>query len=229
MAILQATLTGSLFGQLVINTWNYVSTGDPGATIPSFALISAMGFGPPTGPGYTFEADKIGESFQNTVAQAYQFKSFYVRNLYAPSDFFEVAYHPSTIGQSGGVATSPAFAYGLRSSRTRTDIRRGSKRIPGVTEEGLLAGGEVTGMPLLYLNTLASRMSADLAYTVGGASLSFSSAVLGFREYTTPRGRRAYEKWPTEIQQLEHSSLGVDWSVVSMVRTQASRQYSRGA
>jgi hypothetical protein len=229
MAILEAVLSCEYAGQLSVNRWHYVSSGDSGATTHSFGLMSAMGFLPPTSTPWQFTASTIARNIQQLFHTSVVFKSFYVRDLYTPTDFIETPYNNATVGMISGTGTSPALAYGLTSNRVRTDIARGSKRFVGVSEDALGNGGLVSGDPLSWLQAVADSMSATLSYTTGGASLSFNPAVLGFLEYTTPRGNRAYRKYSTAAVQLTHAALNPTYVAMPYVRTQTSRQYSRGA
>lgn len=229
MAILEAILTSQYQGQLVINRWHYVSSGDSGPVTDSFALLSAIGGIAPSGSPAYFESGTMLQGVQNVCSLALKFVSCYVRNLYDPTDFVESAFNTTTSGNFSGTASSPTLAYGFTSGRIRTDIRRGTKRFSGVVSEALNPGGVLAGGITTPLVVLASRMSATLTYTSGGASLSLAPAVLGFEEYTTPRGNRAYRKYSTEAAQLAHAALNPVYSVMPNVRTQVSRQYSRGA
>lgn len=229
MAVLEAVLTSQYQNQLVINRFHYVSSGDTGPVTHSFGLLSAMGGIAPTGSPAYFSAGTILQGIQNISALSFAFKALYIRNLYDPTDFVETAYNSTTNGNFAGSPASPMLAYGLTSGRIRTDIRRGSKRFAGVTEDGMSDAGVVSGPALTALNTLCTRLSATLSYTDAGASLSFAPAVLGFEEYTTPRGNRAYRKYSTEAAQLLHAALNPVYSPVSTIRSQVSRQYSRGA
>ncbi len=229
VAILEAILTGEYQGQLTINRWHYLSSGDTGAVTPSFGLLSAMGAIAPTGSPAYFSAGTVLQGVQNVVSLAFSFKSFYIRNLYDPTDFVETAYSSTTDGNLAGQAASPLLAWGFTSGRIRTDIRRAMKRFAGVVEEGMGAGGTVIDPALTALNTLATRMSANLTYTGGSSSLTFTPAVLGLQEYTTPSGKRAYRFYPTEGAQLDRVAVGPVYQVVSTIRSQVSRQYSRGS
>jgi len=229
MAILEAILTSEYANQLVINRWNYVSSGDAGPVTHSYGLLSAMGFVPPTATPWEFTADTLARYIQYMVSDQLVFKAFYVRDLYDPTDFIETAFNPLTKGGMSGADGSPALAYGLTSSRVRTDIRRGSKRFAGVTEEGMGDGGVVTGTPATWLAAIAGVMSSVLEYDDGGAALSFAPCVLGLEKYTAPSGKPAYRPYATESAQLAHTAQNVVFSPLSYVRTQTSRQYGHGA
>lgn len=228
MPILEAVLTTTYYNQVNVNRWHYISSGDAGPVTPSFALMSAMGLTPPTASPYAFTSGTIGHLIQQITSTSFGFLGIYVRNLYTPTDFIESAYNTATTGRDAGEPAAPFLAYGLQSNRTRTDIRRGSKRIGGVSESAMDAGGVVGAAKYAQLAALAVAMSAVLSYTDGGASLTLTPAVLSYKEYTTPRGRKAYQKWPTPEEQLAHAATGIAYVASNRVRSQVSRQVGRG-
>jgi len=228
MAVLEATLTGEFAGQLTINRWHYISTGDPGPVTPSYALLMAMGFAPPVATPWKFDPDSLAGYIQHLVSTAFYFRAFYVRNLYTPTDFVETAFNPLTAGDMSGEPSSPVLAYGVQSNRSRTDIRRGSKRFCGVSESGIGSGGIVTDPALGYLAAVADLMSDVLSFTSGGASLTLTPAILQFQEYTTPSGKKAYKKQDSEALQVAHSATGILYTMQPYARSQVSRQRGRG-
>lgn len=228
MAILEATLSATFLGQLCVNRWHYISSGDAGPVTPAFGLLSAMGFVPPTSAPWQFTSPSLAKSLQSIVSASFVFEAIYVRNLYVPTDFIETAFNSATVGEYAGETSPPFLAYGFQSNRTRTDIRRGSKRFSGVTETALAEGGVIGAAKMGQLEDLAVRMGAVLSYTSGGASLSFTPAVLSYQEYTTPRGRRAYKKYASEAAQLDHAATGISWAPEPRIRSQVSRQVGRG-
>jgi len=229
MAILEATLTSEYVGQLIINRWHYIATGDPAPVTNSFGLLSAMGWLLPGASAVTFATGTVAKQVQNCLHSDLAFRAIYVRDLYDPTDFIETAFPSGVVGLAGGEAASPVLAYGLNSNRVRTDIRRGQKRFSGVTETAMNSGGLLTGAILTELDTLAVKMGDVLSYTTGGASLSLTPAVLQYERYETDSGSFAYRKYATESAQLTHAAVGVSWVVKDRVRTQTSRQIGRGA
>jgi len=228
MAILEMTLTTTFYNQININRWHYVSSGDPGPVTPSFALLSASGFIPPTATPWDFEAGTLARTIQQMVSASFGFLAIYVRNLYTPTDFVESAFNVSTVGEDVGEPSPPFLAYGVQSNRVRTDIRRGSKRFGGVSESGLDAGGVLASGKLTQLGAVATAMSAVLSYTSGGASLTLTPAVLSYEEYETDRGNRAYRPYATEAAQLTHTATGLAYTANNRIRSQVSRQVGRG-
>lgn len=229
MAILEAVLSQTYQNQQIINRWYYVSSGTPVGVSLSLALCSAMGLVAPTPPSVTFPDLTIGVALQALQHTDVTFVSTAVRDLYSDSDFYESAYPSGIFGTAGGTAASPALAYGFFTDRVRQSVRRGAKRIVGVSEDAMGAGGVLVSPFIVPADTLATRMGETLAYTAGGNSLTFVPAVLSFESYTTPSGRVAYRPYATEAEQLARTAQGVKWSFKPNVRTQVSRQYGRGS
>lgn len=229
MAILELVVTGSLFNNLVINRFHYVMSGTPAAVTPSFGLISAFGLIPGAGADPQFPANTPASAWQVCVGGDFKWVSAYARNLYSVTDFYELPYATRPQGGAAGQVSSPFLAYGLKASRVRTDIRRGFKRLAGVTEDDMQQGGSVDSDEIARLQTLCDRLSAALTYDDEGNTLTYTLAVLGLEEYTTSSGRRAYRPYATEAAQLNHVAQGMDWAPEPYVRSQTSRQYGRGA
>ena len=228
VAILELVINQAYYDQLVVNRFHYVSGGTPAAVSLSFALTSAAGFIPATPITATFPGGTLADKMEAIVSEDLVFVSAYARNLYSVTDFYEVPYATTILGDTTGEACSPALAYGLFSSRVRTDIRRGMKRFAGVSEAALNGGGIITSGMLANLVLLADKMSEVITYDDEGNTLSFTPAVLGLQEYTTPKGKRAYRIYATESAQLAKTAQGIAWSPYAKVRTQVSRQYGRG-
>jgi hypothetical protein len=228
MAILELTSVQEYFGQLVINRLHYVSTGTPAAVTLSFALMSAAGFIPPVGNPDSFPTDTLADAIRQLQSSALKYISTVTRDLYSVTDFYEVPYATAIVGGRTGAPASPAFAYGARSNRVRTDIRRGMKRFAGVTEEMMGDGGVLTTTAQGSLEFTCAALSDVLSYDDEGNTITFAPAILGLVEYTTPSGKRAYRIHPTVSAQLSNTATGVVWQGYDTVRTQVSRQYGRG-
>lgn len=227
MPIMEVILQTSYFGQECINRWNYLSSGTPAAVSHSFALASAMGW--ITGGGTDFPADTVAESIQELVSQSVDFIQVEVKNVYSVVDFYNTPFPSGTDGDvSATNGISPTSAYGLFSSRSRSDIRRGMKRFVGVTEGSISSGGVVVAPGLTTLGELASRMSDDLEYDDEGNTLTYSPIIVSKEKYTTPSGRSAYRYYGTEAEQLMHIMDSIIWQPYPETRTQVSRQYGRG-
>jgi len=229
MAVMELLVTQRANQQLVINRWHYVSTGTPAAVTLSFALLSASGFLEATGSPPRFPVDTLARSIQGMQTASTQFVSAYARDLYSTTDFYESPFATTTVGESGGEAYATFVAMGYRTNRVRTDVRRGMKRIVGIPENAFGDLGILAPAFAATANLVATRMSDTLSYDDEGNTISFSPAVLGLTEYTTPAGNPAYRRYPTVTEQLAHTATGVLWTVYNEARSQTSRQRGRGA
>jgi hypothetical protein len=224
----ELSLFGSVNGQQAINRWNYLSSGSSTLTQGSFALLKALDFilvaGVPPAGG-------LLDMLQNALSPALTWTSVICRAPldYAPSDFYEAVYSPAIAGQATGTPLSPNDAFGLRTNIVRTDIRRGTKRLAGVTEDQFDSGGEVSAGAEAGLATICAKMSETLVWTDAGGSYTFIPCVVSKEKYTTPEGNQAYRYYDTLAEQLDHIAQGVVWQFHSTKRTQNSRQYGHGA
>lgn len=228
MAIYEVLLYQSYFGQRTVTRFNYVSSGSAGSALPSFALVKSMGFAPADIVSGGFPANTLARSIQQLQSSAAQFVGVYAKNLYSETDFYEAAFPAGTVGSQPGVGMSPAVAYGFVSNRTNLGVRRATRRLTGVIEEAVGAGGMIESVTIGTLLAVAARFEQQLSYTLEDASLSFVPAVLSRLKYPTSGGRFAYKPYPTEQEQLAHTAQGVTWGIYRSVRTQTSRQYGRG-
>lgn len=229
MAILELVVNQKLNNQLVVNRYHYVSSGTPAAVSLSFALCHATGYLATRLSAGLFPLNSLARQIAGYQGGAVSYLSAYARNLYSVTDFYEAPFPTNPVGARSGETMSPVVAYGFYSSRVRTDIRRGSKRIAGPVEGDVGAMGVLESNMVTALTTVSAKMSEVLTYDDEGNTISFTPAVLGLDEYTTPGGRRAYRPYPTEPAQLNHLATGMTWSPYTTVRTQVSRQYGRGA
>jgi hypothetical protein len=228
MAILQITMNGTYFDQMVINRWTYVSSGTPAAVSLSFALASAFGFIPEGTPS-AIPSDKPFGYTMGQLASAFTVSAAVIENLYDVVDFYERPFPTPYPGSQSGDFMSPAVAYGFRTNRVRTDVDRGTKRLAGVVEGQIGNGGVIASGMMTALTSVATLWTDVLEYDDEGSTISFTPCVLSKEEYTTPSGRRAYKKYATEAAQLSHTAIGVSWQPSTTVRTQVSRQYGHGA
>lgn len=227
MAIMEVLLQQSYFEQECINRWNYRSSGTPASVSLSFALASAMGF--VIGGGTAFTPGSVAESIQDLVSSSVNFVQVEARNVYSVTDFYNTPFAAGTDGDvSATNGVSPATAYGLRSNRTRNDIRRGMKRFVGVSEGNVSSGGVVVDPGLTALELVASRMTAPITYDDEGNTITFDPIIVSKEKYTTPSGKFAYRYYATEAEQLMHIMDSIIWSAYTQTRTQVSRQYGRG-
>jgi len=227
--IYEVTLTQRYFNQLAINRWNYLSTGTPTGVTGSFALLSALGFIDDDG---VFPADTLGLSLNGFQPVEVIWEGVIAKAIReAPLDFYDYGYPAGTNGgNAGSDAASPALAYGFRTNRTRTDIRRATKRFVGVLEGGMNDGGVLDSATITAVEELADLMSETLSYTAGGNSLTFAPIVVQKEKYVVSgSGKDAYRYYDTISEQMDHIMQGIVWTPYDTVRTQTSRQYGHGA
>jgi len=223
----ELTLSGTYFNQQVINRFNYVSTGTPASVMGSFALMSAFGLIPEL---TVYPATAPFAIMMYGLADDFVINSAVVRAaaLYAPEDFYERPFITPYAGTNAGEPLSPAMAFGFRTNRVRLDIDRGTKRLCGVTETQVGAGGVLVSGTMDQNAIIAEKWSEVLEYDDEGATLSFTPCIVSKEEYTTPAGKKAYKYYPTLAEQMEHVATSIIWQPYSTVRTQNSRQYGRG-
>jgi hypothetical protein len=223
----ETTLIGNIGGlSEVVNRWNYrgevngVSGGD------AAALVKAMGLDATAG---VFPAATIGAQIQLVVSETVSWTQCLCRNVYDPTDFIDLPYVPTADGTAAGECLSPINAFGFRSNRTRLDIGRGYKRLPGVVETFVDNLGKINATTQPALDTLADLMGDIITFTDGSLTDSFTPVVVSKEKYTTPSGKTSYRYYATESVQLTHLAVGVVWEAYTRVRSQVSRQVGRGA
>lgn len=226
--ILEVVLQQNLRGNTIVNRWNYVSSGTPVGVTNSQALLTAMGAVYNLGTS-DFPADTIVKAIAAMQSADVSFVQMYARNIYPGSDFYEIPYGAPVAGQIAGDSAPPFVAYGLSTTRVSTAVRRGQKRIAGIPNSYVVDGGILDTTAFGLAEDLAELMTDTLSYTDGGNSLSFVPTIIQKKEYETPAGNRAYEYWPTEVEQLAHLAQGFTWFAKEETRSQTSRQYGRGA
>jgi hypothetical protein len=215
--------------QLVINRFHYIASGTPAAVTLSYGLLYATGYISSRLSAGVWPGTTIAGQHQALVVPGLKFISALARDLYSVSDFYEAPFPVNPAGIFGGAAASPLLAYGMFGSRVRTDIRRGQKRIAGVSEDGMDAGGVVSAAALGVLANVCEGLGQTLTFDDEGNTLTYQPCVLGLVEYETERGNRAYRRFPTAGEQLEHVAAGGVWSPYAQIRSQTSRQFGRGA
>lgn len=226
MAILEVTLEQSLVGQQAINRFTYIQSGTPATVSPSFGLVSALGAIESVGVYPTG-----GFCWVLALAQsaAVDFVQMSVKNLYSATDFYQVPFVVSLPGQIAGEMLPPTNAFGMRTNRTRLDIRRGFKRFAGVPEAAQ-SSGILTSTALDNLNALAEVMQDVLEYDDEGNTLLYTPCILGRDAQEDPDNpdKTIYPYYPTESAQLSHAMTSIIWEPYDTVRTQTTRQYGRG-
>lgn len=227
--LMEVTLISRYYNQEVINRWNYVTSSITASVSLSFALASALG-GIRTTGSTTFAPDTVLEFMRAQQSNQVQYRELLVRDVYSNTDFYSTPILTTIVGsQSIGNAMSPVMAYGFRTNRTRTDIRRGTKRFVGVTENDVGAGGVIEAPRLGGLNDLADKMSENAIYDDEGNTITFSPCVVKRELYETPSGKNAYRYYEDPATQFDLLMTGIAWQTYPTVRTQTSRQYGRGS
>lgn len=224
MAILEARVFQTFFNQQCVNTFHYQTNSVPASVSLSLALTAAMGFvvGIPPSPAGLYGA------WKTLVAEAVTFTEVEVKNVYDVTDFYVLPLSSNNTGAAISTPLSPTMAYGLQSSRTRTDIRRGNRRLVGVVEGANQDGGVLGQGTIDNIQAVASEMQADLSYVDEGNPLTFSPIIVSKEKYVTPNGTEAYRYYQTLAEQEAHVMSSVIWNAVPTIRTQTSRQYGRG-
>ena len=233
MALYEVVLQQSYFGQEIINRWNYIGQGTPAAVSGSFALAFALGAiydAVAVPPGYP--EDGLMRLIANAQANDVSFDFLSVRNIYSNTDFYETPFLNPLVGSVSGESLSPFVAFGFRTNRVRSDIRRGMKRLVGVTVTGVTEGGDIAPATMSgLLLPIAEAMTDILEYNDEGNTLTFTPAIFGRERYLPDPerpDRPAYRYYPTENEQEDNAATGILWSPYNTARSQTSRQYGRG-
>lgn len=230
--LLELVLTATYDNQEIINRFNYLASGTPGEDNAAAALVQAFGCiwdGTEYPTGLPFN-DILLLQNPNVV---YSFAS--ARDVYDPLDFEEVPFVNPAIGKDtgSGSAESPFLAFGLRTNRTRLDIRRGTKRFVGVGESSAGAYGALVSGAVSNLNTVAAALTSVLTQTLDANSFTFAPCIAGKQRYNPSTGLpdpdgTAYRYYPVEADQLAKLATGITWEVYTDVRTQNSRKIGKG-
>jgi len=227
MGLYEFVVRSTYFGQNCINRWNYLSSGSAGSALPSFALAQAMGAAITAGE---FVDDSVLGQWQDLVHSGVTFVSLQAKNVYDPTDFYEVFFPSGVVGIQTGDGMAPFNAFGFVSNQVRLDIAKGHKRFAGVAESLVDSGGAIHSASLVGFNNWATEMSNILPYTEDGASLNFAPTVVSKEKYESNPVKHlfSYRYYATEAEQLDHVASPVTWGVMLDVRSQVSRQYGRG-
>lgn len=228
MALMEVTLITEYQNQRCINRWNYFATGTPAAVSKSFALSSAIG-GVLGALQNQFPNGTLLNNIRVNVSIEVFFREILVRDVYSNTDFYTTPFPNTLAGNIPGKNLSPFSAYGFITNRTRSDIRRATKRFVGVVAGDVEDGGVIGATRLQGLQALANAMSAVLQYNDEGNTISFAPCVVQKERYI-PEGssRPAYRYYPTLALQQQRLMTGIVWQPYATVRSQTSRQYGRG-
>lgn len=228
-SLYEIVLATSYYGQRCINRWNYQYTGASASIQPSLALAIAFGaiYDDPGG----YPADTVMSRIAELVNVQVAFEQIVIFNPYDPTDFFQSPFVPPYIGTIAGTPQSPAEAYGFRTNQVRRDIRRGTKRLVGVSSAQTGDGGSVVVSSGSAAADLAEMMSVNLEYDDEGNTMTFLPTIVG-KEYRqvpdSSPARYAYYYYETYAEQSEHFAQGFFWEAYNRTRTQVTRQYGRG-
>lgn len=222
MALFQVTVQQVYLQQQVINRFTYQSNSTPAAVSLSFGLFSA----------FSGAAGNVGvvNAMRSIQSVALVYANIEVRNLYSETDFYSTAFNSGvTGGDSTGDAGASFLAAKYTSSRTRLDIRAGTKSFAGITESAVGPGGVWVGNYIPLLDSLKAALGQALSYTDEGEALTYTPVVLGRELYPTSTGTEAYRYYPTLAQQEQFVAGAGVWSYAPRVTTQNSRKVGRGA
>jgi hypothetical protein len=228
LAIYVVTLRETYAAQECINRFSFVSTVEPSGITGSLAILQLLGA---TGiVAGAFPDDTLLKVIQDIQHAEVQFNEIEARNLYDVSDFYTLPFVGDVHGgTASGNGMSPVLAYGFRSNRVRTDIRRGTKRLVGVNDNFVGAGGVLQAGAFTPMQNIADALTAVLNPDNTDSKGTYTPSVLHYHMYTSPPARKAYRPFDTEGAQLANVAIGVTWDWIDTVRSQVSRQYGHGS
>lgn len=208
-----------------LNRWNYESNSTPAAVSRSFALLSAFG-GIPDEITSEFPSGSVMNLLAQVQSEGVDYVELSVEALYDVADFYSVPYPPSQGGTALGTPMSSFAAYALQSNRVRTDIRRGNKRLVGVSETHVGGAGIVEATMTPVLVDLAAAMTDTLTYDDEGTPVTFSPVILSYEKHPADvdHPREWYSKYGTLAAQEDHMAVGIIWTYKSYMTTQNSRK-----
>ena len=211
--------------QSCLTTFHYLASGTPAAVTRSFAMLAAMGFI----DGVTPDVGNVFGRWKTLVSDALVFPEVTAKAVYSLTDFYTLPLLANNMGSATGQPTSAFSAFPFQTSRVRSDIRRGNKRLVGVIEDAITDFGEVSITYKGYADLLAVDFTSTLTYDDEGNTLTFIPVVVSKEPYVTPSGKTAYQYYDTEIEQALHLATGVLWFAKDFATTQSSRKRGRGA
>lgn len=230
MALYEIVLDSSYAGQSCINRWNYVASGSSGSITGAQALMGALGF-LPLGDPPVYPADTVFDKIRDMCVTAVTFTQVIAKNIYDPTDFWTASFIPGTAGKPNFQGEPPFTAFGFRTTRTRSDIARGTKRFVGVPVNGSTGAGNANTEQVALMDELAIAMSFSVTWDADTANITFQPAIVQKEKYVVPNStpeRFAYRYYPTLTEQLTHVMQGFSWELYPQFRSQTSRQYGKG-
>jgi hypothetical protein len=230
MGLLECVMVGEIAGQETVNRWNYLFSGTAATNGFSFGLANAMGFilsgSPLVPPPGTIFFEIIA-----AISAGWSASEVIIRDVYNPLDFVDIPYIPLYPATNGGTPVlSPFTSYGFKTNRTRLDIRRGTKRLAGVTAADVDDDGVVNSTQLARLVTLAGYMSDTLSFVDGGNTANYEPCIVQKEVTVDTDGKKHVHYYGTLAAQVpDHVMTGVTWTPYPDVRSQVSRQYGKGS
>lgn len=219
---------GRYYGQRTIYTFNYVADTIATGVLGAFGLVYATGA----------IIDSVHTSFDglflallDTHSQQWTCDRIVARapRDYDVTDFYEYVFTSPEPGNITSTDTaSPQAAYGLVTNRVRLDIKPGSKRLAGVAQNLVDAGGVLSSTITTPLADLCELLTEPLEYVATGGTTTYHNCVVGKEMYTEPPAKKAYRYYATLSEQLDHIARDVTWSLNPNETTQNSRKYGRG-
>lgn len=235
MPLMEVTLEQTYANQEIINRWNYLASGTPASVSFSFALTSALGAifdDVAVPPGYP--PTELMALIASAQHSGVSFQTVTVKDVYSSTDFYSTPFVNALVGARTGDGQSPANAFGFRTNRVRSDIRRATKRLVGVAEGDVgTMGVIVPAFVVSHLNPIAEKMTEALEFDDESNILTFQPCVVKKERYDTETGLadpdgNAYRYFENPATQLGLLAVSVSWEPYEQVRTQVSRQYGRG-
>lgn len=224
--LMEVVLETRLDGQQCINRFNYLASGTPASVTMSFGLVSAMGAIDAAG----VYPEGIFSSIRDMVSVDVAFIEIIAKDVHSVTDFYSRPFTNVFGLVSSASGNLPSFmAYSFTTSRVRSDIRRGQRRIAGLVEGSVDNFGALSAGNLALGAALATKMSANLTYDDEGNTLTFTPVIVGKEEYTTPSGKKAYRYYRPFSAQEPHLAQGMVWSVNPRATTQNSRKPGKGS
>lgn len=225
--LFEATISQTYFGQECVNRFNYVSDVVTPDASGAAKLAQSMGVIAPSEDPDPGSLIALMQALSNTNVQ---WNAISVRDVYSDFDFVEIPLGFSGLHATDGL--SPAVAYGFKTNRTRLDIRRGFKRLVGVSEGAVATGGVLTGTGISGSVSVAAAMSEQLVGLIGSTTVTYTPVIVKKESYDVPDSgtppRKAFRYYEDETEQLTLLMRDLIWSHYTQVRTQNSRQYGKG-
>lgn len=229
MALMEVLLQQRYGAQTMLNRWNYIASGTPLTVNYAFALANALGAIPAAA---VYPSGEMMDLISKIQGVGVAFEQLVCKNVYDPTEFYEVPFVDPLAGTIAGDGSARFIAIGFRTTRTRLDIRRGTKRFGGIATASLDSGGDIDNTLLAgAVADLAAKMSETLEYVDGANTLTFQPCIVKKLKYAVPGSdptRYAYKYYPTEEDQLDYVMTSITWEAYDQARSQVSRQIGKG-